>query len=336
MSWRAGKRLYRMLGIIALCGPALIACGVAPQSIASLDQQVTEQRASSATQTPANLSPTVTNIIATPTPIPPTATPIPPTTTSIPPTATPIPPTATPIPPTATPTPIPPIATSIPPTATAASIVKDGQSYKAYIDAASKQGQAYQYSCEFDAAWVVLATYGIDASVDDIIARTPMDQRIEPWYEEKDGAWLIHGGDIEQAYSGDYTKNFLARSTGAAMIPVFASYGIRATPVHSRPSVEAALDGGELVWIKTTVDFKKWRPALWIMPDGRVRHTVLGNDHAVVVMGYNERSVVIRDVLGPTSSNRQRPTEYEVPWPTFLAAWGAQTYDGLALARPGT
>jgi hypothetical protein len=61
---------------------------------------------------------------------------------------------------------------------------------------------------------------------------------------------------------------------------------------------------------------------------------VLGNDHAVVVMGFNAESVVIRDVLGPTSSNWQRPYEYEVDWPTFLAAWEAQEFDGLAVAPP--
>jgi hypothetical protein len=199
--------------------------------------------------------------------------------------------------------------------------------YRAYVEAALKNGQEYQYSCEFDAAWVILATYGIRASVGDIIAQTPIDERIEPWYEEKDGMWLIHGGDITQAYSGDYTKNFLARSTGSALIPVFARFGLRATPVSSR---------GELIWIKTTVDFKKWRPALWIMPDGSTRQTVLGNDHAVVVMGYNEQGVVIRDVLGPTSTNRQRPLEYDVAWPVFLGAWGAQNFDGLTVARPGS
>jgi uncharacterized protein YvpB len=91
---------------------------------------------------------------------------------------------------------------------------------------------------------------------------------------------------------------------------------------------------GQLVWIKTTVDFKPWRPATWVLPDGRTIQTVLGNDHAVVVMGFNDQSLVIRDVLGPTSSNWKRPYEYEVDWGTFLAAWGAQGFDGLAVAPP--
>ncbi|HEX6287981.1 MAG TPA: C39 family peptidase [Herpetosiphonaceae bacterium] len=323
MDWRVRKRWSATRALIALGTLGLAGCGVAPpaaEPVAVVEQGIPVQLPPESTA----FVPSATPTVATPTVLP-TATPIPPTATPIPPTATPIPPTATPIPPTATP---------IPPTA--APIVKGRQRYTAYIEAASKNGQRYQYSCEFDAAWVVLATYGIAASVEEIIAQTPMDRRIEPWYEEKDGVWMIHGGDIEQGYSGDYTKSFLARSTGTAMIPVFAHYGVRATPVSSREAVESALDRGELVWIKTTVDFKKWRPALWVMPDGRTRHTVLGNDHAVVVIGYNEQGVAIRDVLGPTSSNRQRPTEYHVPWSTFLAAWGAQAYDGLALARPGT
>jgi hypothetical protein len=45
---------------------------------------------------------------------------------------------------------------------------------------------------------------------------------------------------------------------------------------------------------------------------------------------------VIRDVLGPTSSNWQRPYEYEVGWPAFLAAWGAQSFDALAVYPPGS
>ena len=70
------------------------------------------------------------------------------------------------------------------------------------------------------------------------------------------------------------------------------------------------------------------------MPDGRTYKTVLGNDHAVVVIGFNKSGVVIRDVLGPTNTNWQRKYEYEVSWSKFLAAWGAQQYDGLAVAAP--
>src|SRR5690606_3551688 len=133
------------------------------------------------------------------------------------------------------------------------------------------------------------------------------------------------------SFSGDYTKNFLARSTGAAFRKVFAHYGLEAGPVHDRAGIEAALRRGALVWMKTTVDFKPWRPATWVTPEGATFQTVLGNDHAVVVIGFNQDVVVIRDVLGRTSSNRQRPYEYEVSWEAFLASWGAQAYDGLAV-----
>ena len=145
---------------------------------------------------------------------------------------------------------------------------------------------------------------------------------------------MIYGGDILTAYSGDYTQNFLARSTGGAMGQVFAQYGLRSTPVHDRAGVEAALLAGDLVWMKTTVDFKEWRDAIWIMPDGRTHQTVLGNDHAVVVMGFNAEGVVIRDVLGSTSSNEQRPYEYSVDWERFMQVWAAQSLDGLVVHRP--
>jgi hypothetical protein len=240
--------------------------------------------------------------------------------------------TATPAPraqaPTAAPTPTPE------PSPTPGPVVVGGQLYDAYIPAASKEQQFYQYSCEFDAAWVILRTYGIEAGIDDMLAAIGVDGSVEPYIEETSEGFLIHGGDITAQFSGDYKKNFLARSTGEAMRKVFERYGLRADPVHDRMGVEAALRSGALIWIKTTVDFKPWRPATWVMPDGRTRRTVLGNDHAVVVMGFSERGVVIRDVLGPTSSNWQRPYEYEVDWDAFLAAWGAQEFDGLAVSPP--
>src|SRR5207253_5910300 len=121
---------------------------------------------------------------------------------------------------------------------------------------------------------------------------------------------------------GRLQKELPARSSGSAMRKVFEHFNLNVRPVHDRESVEAALRSGSLIWVKIPVDFKSWRPATWVMPDGRTYKTVLGNDHAVTVMGFNQDVVVIRDVLGPTSTNRQRLYEYEVPWPKFLAAWG--------------
>ena len=114
---------------------------------------------------------------------------------------------------------------------------------------------------------------------------------------------------------------------------IFEHYGLSVTPVHTREDMQAALRRGELVWIKTTADFKPGKPATWVMPDGSTYETVLGNDHAAVVMGYSERGALIRDVLGPTSTNENRLYEYEVPWPKFMAAWGQQQYDGLAVGK---
>src|SRR5262245_47308063 len=66
-----------------------------------------------------------------------------------------------------------PSATSVPtdtptpaPTPTPEPLVVNGRVYDAYIPAATKDHQTYKYSCEFDAAWVILQTYGIDADVD--------------------------------------------------------------------------------------------------------------------------------------------------------------------------
>ncbi len=236
--------------------------------------------------------------------------------------------------PTLTPAPTTPPSTPTPHTEGARrKVTVNGRVYDAYIPAATKKKQEYHYSCEFDAAWVVLKTYGFDVSVDQQAAIVGVDTSIEPYFKETRQGIFIYGGDVTNHYSGDYKTNFLARSTGAAMRKVFEHFGLKVTPVHDREGIEAALLRGELVWIKTTVDFKGYRPATWVMPDGRTYQTVLGNDHAVVVMGFNQDVVVIRDVLGPTNTNWNRVYEYEVTWPVFMKAWGAQSYDGLAVGK---
>ncbi len=256
---------------------------------------------------------------------------------------TPLPPTDGPIP-TPTDTPVPPPApTEEPPSPTAEAAQKpeqdfsrtvNGKYYDAYVDAATKEHQYYHYTCEFDAAWVVLETNGIDATLQDQIDIVGLDTSVEPTYEETADGYVVYGGDIFNHYSGDYTQNFLARSTGRVIRKIFEHYGLNVTAVNTREDLEAALRRGELVWIKTTADFKPGKPVTWVMPDGETYETVLGNDHAAVVMGYSGRGALIRDVLGPTSTNWNRQYEYEVPWDKFMAAWAQQQYDGLAVGKP--
>jgi hypothetical protein len=343
-------RRYSLIGLIAIILVLAGASLLIPRVRSGVRSMLRPEPPAQITPLAVSLPPTAA--IASPTAAP-SATVVAPTETSLPsPTASPttIPSPApeettaaeTPAPPTPTPTPEPPTPlpptpvppTTAPPTPTSGPVAVNGRVYDAYIPAATKDAQAYQYSCEFDAAWVILQTYGFDVSVDQIIGIVGVDDRIEPYVEETADGYVIHGGDITTLFSGDYTKNFLARSSATAIRTAFDEYGLASTLVSDRAGVEAALLRGELVWIKTTVDFKPWRPATWRMPDGRTHQTVLGNDHAVVVMGFNDQTVVIRDVLGPTSTNRQRPYEYEVSWETFMAAWGAQSFDGMAVARP--
>jgi hypothetical protein len=222
-------------------------------------------------------------------------------------------------------------------------VVVNGRRYDAYIPAAIKTKQYYHFTCEFDAAWVIFETYGFHVTLDDQIAAVGLDKSVEPYYEEKkDGTAVIYGGDIGEMYSGHYDENFLARSSGQAFRKVFERYGLRTTPVHTRKDLQDALLRGELVWIKATADFKPGKESIWIKPDGevfktedgQVYKTVLGNDHAAVVIGFNDEVVVIRDVLGPTSTNWNRKYEYELPWQKFLTIWASQSNDGLAVAPP--
>ncbi len=327
-------------------------------------QTAADTPAGTPTPQPTNTSTATSTVLSTATPQPtPTATP-PPSDTPTP-TQEPVTATSTRAKPSATRTRVPPTRTKAPPTATvvptseppaveptrdepptpasepaggaakAKPVVVNGRTYDAYIPAATKKKQYYHYTCEFDASWVVFKTYGIDVTLDDQLAQIGLAEGTEPYFKETKDGVLIYGGDITNAYSGDYKENFLARSTGLAMSKVFRHYGLRVTPVHSREGIEAALLRGELVWVKVTADFKPGRPSTWIMPDGRTWQTVLGNDHAAVVMGFNKDAVVIRDVLGPTNTNYNRKYEYEVPWAKFLAIFASQSNDGLAVAPPG-
>jgi hypothetical protein len=212
--------------------------------------------------------------------------------------------------------------------------VRDPASYDVYIPAACKSGDFYQYSCEFDAAWAILKTYGIDTTFEELLGAIKIDRRIEPYHQETANGIVIYGGDITRAYSGDYTSNFLAKTTGPAMRHVFKRFGMRVTHVNSRKRIEQNLQRGRLIWIKTTVDFLDWTPATWITPEGKEVRVVFSNDHAAIVMGYDRRVVVMRDVIGPTSSNWNRPYEYEVEWDRFLYCWAAQGSDGLSIGPP--
>ena len=212
--------------------------------------------------------------------------------------------------------------------------VSDPSTYEAYIPTACKAGPFYYYTCEFDASWAILKTFGIDATLEEQVAAIKIDDRIEPHYEQTANGFVIHGGDISQAYSGDYTSNFLARTTGDGMRGVFKHFGFRAIHCNDRERIEQHLKLGRLVFVKIPVDFKDWTPATWLTPEGKTFSVVLGNDHAVVVIGYNRDVVVIRDLLGPTDTNWQRPYELEVPWDRFMACWEAQSYDGLSVWRP--
>src|SRR5918994_276511 len=137
-------------------------------------------------------------------------------------------------------------------------VTPDGRVYAAYVPAATKVRQFYQYSCEFDASWVVLATFGKDVSFEEQLDIVGHDTSLEPYFEKTAEGVIIYGGDITSAFCGDYTSNMLARSTGTAFLPLFEHYGLEAETVKTREEIEAILDRGGLVWTKATVDFLPW------------------------------------------------------------------------------
>lgn len=215
--------------------------------------------------------------------------------------------------------------------------LRDPSAYKAYIPCASKTGPFFYYTCEFDSAWAILKTFGVDTTLADQLALIPIDDRIEPYYSWTDDGVFIYGGDITTSYSGDYTSNFLCRTTAPVMATVFEHYGLQTAITNTEKQIKRHLDHGRLIFIKITVDFKEWQPATWITPEGERIQVVLGNDHAMVIMGYNDEVVVLRDVLGPTETNWERPYEVEVPWKQFMYCWESEAYDGLAVGpKSGT
>jgi hypothetical protein len=214
--------------------------------------------------------------------------------------------------------------------------LRDPSEYIAYIPSVSKAGQFAGYTCEFDAVWVVLKTFGEELSLNDMIDIVGVDRSIEPYYVESSRGMLIYGGDISNNFCGDYEHNYLARSRTRALRPIFKEVGLPVRTVSTQKEIMQCLDRDRLIVVKGTVDFKPWTSAYWVTPRGKEYPVVLGNDHAQVIMGYNNDVVVIRDVLGPTSSNWDRPYEYEVPWQQFLACWWAQGNDAQAIGERGS
>jgi hypothetical protein len=119
-----------------------------------------------------------------------------------------------------------------------------------------------------------------------------------------------------------------ARPTPAAASPA-GSHVARAAAVGDHRASEMS-DG----LFKSTVDFLDWQPATWISPEGHQYQVVFSNDHALTVMAYNETEVVIRDPLGPTTTNTTRPYQYRVSWERFLEVFASQGNDGLAIMPP--
>lgn len=207
----------------------------------------------------------------------------------------------------------------------------DRVAWDAYLQVPIKEGQDFHFTCEFDSAWIILKAYGFDMDLKEQLAVVGHDLSIEPYYEETADRVIVWGGDIEENYSGHYDENVLARATGNAVKKVFESVDLTVRNTPERGMIEQALRNGQPVFFKSTVDFLDWRAATWIAPDGDEFPVVLTNDHALVVMGFNDDDVIIRDPLGPTTTNTNRPWQYRIGWDRFLEVIAAQGNDALSV-----
>lgn len=207
----------------------------------------------------------------------------------------------------------------------------DGAEWDAYIQLPIKEGQDFHFTCEFDSAWIILKAYGFDMNLEEQLEIVGHDLSIEPYYEETGEGVIVWGGDIGEHYSGHYDENLLARATGNAVRKVFEAVDLVVRVTPERGMIEEALRRGNPVFFKSTVDFLDWRAATWIAPDGDEFPVVLTNDHALVVMGFNDDDVIIRDPLGPTTTNTTRPWQYRVSWDRYLDVIAAQGNDAFSV-----
>lgn len=212
----------------------------------------------------------------------------------------------------------------------------DGIVWTSMIQVPIKRGQWFHYTCEFDSAWSIMKAYGIDATLDAQVDAVGIDNRVVPYWEETPNGIFVYGGDIGQHFSGELDSNLMSRARGSAISKGFEAHGFAAEPVSDRAGIEASLNAGAPVWYKGTVDCLDWQPATWISPEGYEYPVVFSNDHALTVMAYNETEVVVRDPLGPTSTNTQRPYQWRVSWDRFLQVFAAQGNDGLSVTPVDT
>jgi hypothetical protein len=212
----------------------------------------------------------------------------------------------------------------------------DGIVWTAMVQVPIKRGQWFHYTCEFDSAWSCMAAYDVDAGLDAQVDAVGIDNRVVPYWEETSSGIMVYGGDIGQHFCGELDSNLMSRSTAGAMRKAFDAHDIATEPIHDRAAIEASLNAGYPVFFKSTVDFLDWRPATWNSPEGYTYPVVFSNDHALTVIAYNDDEVVIRDPLGPTSTNANRPYQYRVKWDRFLQVFAAQGNDGLAVMPPET
>lgn len=215
-------------------------------------------------------------------------------------------------------------------------VTVDGITWTAMVQVPIKRGQDLNYTCEFDTAWSIMMAYGLDVPLADQLASVGIDDRFEPYWEETPQGFVIHGGDIGKNFCGDLDANLVARAKGSAMRKGFEAQGLAVTAVNDRAGIEQALDMGQPVFFKATVDFLPWQPAIWLTPEGKSYQVVFSNDHALAAIAYNDADVVVRDPLGPTSTNDRRPYQYRVSWDRFLLVFAAQENDGLAVGPGGS
>jgi hypothetical protein len=211
----------------------------------------------------------------------------------------------------------------------------DGIQWMAMVQVPIKRGQWFHFTCEFDSAWCVMAAYDIDAGLDAQVDAVGIDNRVVPYWEETPNGIVVYGGDIGQHFSGALDENLMSRATSLAMRKAFEAHGLATQPISDRAGIEASLNAGYPVFFKSTVDFLDWQPATWFSPEGYQYQVVFSNDHALTVIAYNETEVVIRDPLGPTTTNTTRPYQYRVSWERFLQVFASQGNDGLAVMPAG-
>lgn len=164
------------------------------------------------------------------------------------------------------------------------------------------QGETYPTGCESVSTAMLLQYWGINISVDDLIAALPQ----EPLFQDASGPW--HGPDPNHAFVGSpYTEDsfgcyapVIADTVRNLLPEAYVLFDASGTPLPSLS--KEYVQNGIPVLIWASIGMQEPYPGMsWYLEDGSL-FTWLANEHCLVLTGYDESSYYLNDPSGRGAS----------------------------------